>query len=227
MASLFAGRRGSGKSQAMRLALLQMVAWGNVAPVVVDLVRNGVDYADLEPLLAWPVITDTRTAKAAIQAYRTICDERSKEVRRQGLKKVPRYTRDTPLLPFVVDEVQSIVADKDLELEVTRYTQETRPMGGVTLIATQYPHKDNLNTTLRAQMTNVWAGRLRNATESTVTLGSLPDGVAPHLLRLGPGGSVCDVDGPDLLTMRGWREPDGWGAAHVEAVMGRLLHHGP
>lgn len=218
LASLFAGRRGSGKSEAMRLALGQMVAWGNVSPVVVDLVRSGVDYADLEPLLAYPVITDPEEALVAIQVLRQACKDRSLELKARGLQMVPRYTRDMPLLPYVVDEVHSLMEDKALKREVIDFTRETRPMGGVTMVATQYPTTKSVDGALRAQMTNVWAGRLRNPTESNVTLGSLPEGLAPHLLRLGPGGAVCDVDGPDLLVVRGWRIPEGWMAEHVRAI---------
>lgn len=219
-AALFAGRRGSGKSEAMRLALGQMLAWGNVAPVVVDLVRNGVDYADVEPLLARPVVTRAEEALEAIQTYRGLAQSRAKSMRAQGRQKVGRYTVSTPLLPYVVDEIQAVMADRALRAEVTLFTQETRPMGGVTWAATQYPTGRNIDTTLRAQMANVWSGRLRSHVETEVVLGHTPAGMAPHLLPGGtPGMAVCDVDGPDLLVVRNWRIPTGWMAAHVAALI--------
>ena len=57
-ASKFVGRRGSGKSEAMRLWLAQVLAWDHVDPIIIDLVRAGVDYGVFEPLLRTEIITN-------------------------------------------------------------------------------------------------------------------------------------------------------------------------
>jgi hypothetical protein len=217
-ASLFAGRRGSGKSEAIRLMMAQMVAWGWASPYVIDLVRRGVDYEVFAPLLARPVITDPKEALAVIKGLRAECSARADDLKAAGRQKITRYTRDLPLLPLIIDEAHAVNAIKPLKAEMVPYTQETRPLGGGLVYATQYPTVDNVDPTLRLQIANVWCGRVRNAVEAGVVFGPLPEGVGPHHLRSGPGSCIADVDGPDLLTGRGWRMPAGWLAAHVRAL---------
>lgn len=218
-ATLLAGRRGSGKSEAIRLMMAQMVTWGWASPIVIDLVRRGVDYAAFEPLLARPIVTDPKEALAVIKALRAECSSRADDLKSARRQKITTYTRDLPLLPLVIDEMHAANADPKIKAELVDFTRETRPLGGVGIYATQYPTVGNVDPTLRLQIANVWCGRVRNFTESGVVFGPLPEGVGPHHLRVGPGGCIADVDGPDLLTGRNWLMPAGWLNAHVRALV--------
>lgn len=219
LATLLAGRRGSGKSETARLIVSQMVAWGWAPPIVVDLVRHGVDYHAFVPLLDRPIVTTNAEAKDALKFLEADANERAERLRRVGQQKVNSYSRDLPLRPLIWDEVQAINDDRGLKKQLRRWAQQARPMGGAPVLLTQYPTAENVDATLRAQIANVWCGRLRNHVEAGVVFGPLPEGVGPQYLRIGPGGCMADVDGPDLLIGRSWYTPDGWHEQHV----GRLL----
>ena len=190
--------------------MAQMVAWGWAPPVVIDLVRRGVDYAAFEPLLARPIVTDPKEALEAIKGLRAECSQRADTLKAGGRQKITEYTRALPLLPLVIDEMHAANADAKIKAELVDFTRETRPLGGAFIGATQYPTVENVDPTLRLQVTNVWCGRVRNATEAHVVFGPLPEGVGPQHLRTGAGSCLADVDGPDLLTGRTWRMPAGW-----------------
>lgn len=221
-ATLCAGRRKSGKSETMRLMLAQICGWGWGAPVVFDLVRRGVDYAAFRPLLEIPVVTDIADAKTILEVIRQESLERADMLLDRGDQVITRFDADKmPLRTLVWDEVHAAKDDSDVELALRRIAQETRPLGYALVIATQYPTERTIDTTLRMQMANAWCGRVRNATESRVVFGSLPEGDGPHLIRgvneNDPGAGKCfaDVDGPDLLQGRSWFMSRQWLADHV------------
>ena len=218
IATLIAGRRGSGKSETARLVVAQMCAWGWAPPTVVDLVRHGVDYTVFAPLLDRPIVTSPRDAVALVVELNAEANERAEWMRARGLQKITRFTPARPARPLVWDEVQSANDDKKLRAGLRRWTQQARPVGGAPLLITQYPTVENIDSTLRAQIANVWAGRCRNHVEAGVIFGPLPDGIGPHLLRTGPGSCVVDVDGPELLIGRSWSVPEAWYEAHVDRL---------
>ena len=220
-ASRFIGRRGSGKSEAMRLWLAQVLAWDHVDPVIVDLVRQGVDYGVFEPLLATEIITDPAVAVAAIDAIRAEASARAKKFKAEGRKKQTAPTADMPLIPLVIDEVQSVTDIKAAALGLRKVLQETRPWMITPCLATQYDVSENLDRTTALQITNTWCGRMgdANASYNTFSRTDYP-GRAPHELS-GPGASVCDTDHPELYEIRGWWAADQWHADHVGLLASR------
>lgn len=225
-ASKFVGRRGSGKSEAMRLWLAQVLAWDHVDPVIIDLVRHGVDYGVFEPLLSTEIITDPGVALAAIQAARAEAGERAKAFKARGMKKLTAPTVEMPLVPLVIDEVQSISAVKAMVVEFRKLMQETRPWLILPSVATQHDINDNLDTTTSLQITNTWCGRMGTANAGYLALGRSDfPGRAPHELH-GPGAAVCDTDHPELYEIRGWWASDDWHAEHVRLLAKRRVRVG-
>jgi len=225
-ASRFVGRRGSGKSEAMRLWLAQVLAWDHVDPVVIDLVRQGVDYGVFEPLLSTPIVTDADVAVAAIDAIRAEARDRATKFRAQGKKKQTRPTSDMPLVPLVIDEVQSITDIKAATLGLRKVLQETRPWLVAPCLATQYDVSENMDRTTALQITNTWCGRMgdSNASYNTFSRTDYP-GRAPHELS-GSGAAVCDTDHPELYEIRGWWATDQWHADHAGLLAKRRVRVG-
>lgn len=218
LATLIAGRRGSGKSETARLVVAQMCAWEWAPPIVVDLVRHGVDYAVFAPLLDRPIITNPKDAAALVVELNAEADERAEWMRARGVQKIARFTPERPARPLIWDEVQTATDDKKLNTGLRRWTQQARPVGGAPVLVTQYPTVQNLDSTLRAQIANAWCGRVRNHVEAGVVFGPLPEGVGPHLLRTGPGSCVVDSDGPSLDIGRTWHASDAWLRTHVDRL---------
>lgn len=216
--SLYAGRRGSGKSVGMLGQVAQMVGWGWCRPVLVDVVRQGVDLAVFEPV-GGPVATTIAQARAAIKAAADECAARLPEMRANAERCITRFTPDRPLIALVVDEVHAVMADKKAGELLTKFAQETRAMGGLVVCATQYPLAavGEQFGTFRQQLAHRVAYRCSNSDESKVILGVTPDGQGPHELRAGPGACVADLDGGGLVTMRSWWLPDDWLSDHVAA----------
>lgn len=216
--SLYAGRRGSGKSVGMLGQVAQMVAWGWVRPVLVDIVRNGVDLAVFEPL-AGPVATTIKDARTAIKDAAGECAGRLPWMRENTVRCLTRFTPQVPLIALVVDEVHAVMSDKTAGKALTTFAQETRAMGGLVVCATQYPLAGigDEFATFRQQLAHRVAYRTSNSDESKVILGVTPDGQGPHELRAGPGACVADLDGSGLVTMRSWWLPDDWLRDHVAA----------
>lgn len=216
--SLYAGRRGSGKSVGMLSQVAQMVGWGWCRPVLVDVVRQGVDLAVFEPV-AGPVATTMVEARRAIKDAADECSARLAGMRETNTRCLTRFTPERPLIALVVDEVHAILADAKAGAALTKFAQETRAMGGLVVCATQYPlaAMGEGAGTFRQQLAHRVAYRCSNSDESKVILGVTPDGQGPHELRAGPGACVADLDGGGLVTMRSWWLPDRWLTAHVAA----------
>lgn len=225
-ASLIAGRRGSGKSETARLMVSQMVAWGWAPPTVIDLSRAGVDYRVFQPLLARDIVTTMADVKKLLDDLEAEAAERAQWLRQVGAQKIGRYTPERPLRPLFWDEFQDASQDKRVKTRFRSLMQISRPVGGAPTIITQYPTNDNVDSTTRAQITNVWSGRVRSYVESGVMFSGLPEGSGPHTLRIGPGGGMADNDGPDLLTGRAWFAPPSWHAAHVDRLAKRRVRVG-
>jgi len=225
-ASRFVGRRGSGKSEAMRLWLAQVLGWDHVDATIIDLVRQGVDYGVFEPLLTVPIITDPDVATAAVQAIRDEARDRATKLKAEGRKKLTSPTAATPLLPLIIDEVQSINDIKPAKLGLRKILQETRPQLVVPCLATQYDTDENLDRTTALQITNTWCGRTgdSNASYNTFSRTDYP-GRAPHELS-GSGAAVCDTDHPELYEIRGWWATDQWHADHAGLLGGRRVRAG-
>jgi DNA segregation ATPase FtsK/SpoIIIE-like protein len=200
----------------------QMVAWGWCRPVLVDVVRHGVDLAVYEPL-AGPVAVTIKEARQAIRDAAEECASRLPAMRETGVRCLTRFTPDRPLIALVVDEVHAVMADKVAGAALTRFAQETRAMGGLVIAATQYPTAEAIDSTFRMQLAHKMVYKVANADESRTILGvSAPDGQGPHELRAGPGACVADLDGSGLVTMRSWWLPDQWLSDHVAACSSML-----
>jgi hypothetical protein len=212
--ALFAGRRGSGKSETMRLGLAQMVAWGNVRPIVIDVVRQGVDFATF----GVEVVTDMKTALDVVKAVQSECKQRAVLMRQQGKQKLTP-TKDMPVLAVIIDEVHAVLGNPAALKTLADFARESRPTLGLLWACTQYPTRDVIAPTLRMQLANRWCGKVSTIDEARVVLGdNLPEGVGPHLLRLGPGGCVVDFDGAERVTGRTWNMTPGWLAAHMREL---------
>lgn len=217
MCSLYAGRRGSGKSVGILSQVAQMAAWGWAPPILIDTVRQGADLAVLEPVAAHRMITNPKEALEVIHQARVECKRRAEKMADLGLRKFTRYTPDFPLIPIVVDEVHALL-EHDKHGELTKFAQETRAMGGLVVCATQYPLAETMSSTFRQQLAYRLAYRCSNADEGRVILGHTPEGEGPHLLRTGPGSCMADLDGSGVFTMRSWWVPDDWLSRHVRAL---------
>ena len=218
LATLIAGRRGSGKSETARLLTAQVAAWGWAPPIVVDLVRHGVDYAAMAPLLDRPIITDPKAAADLVKELNDEASKRAESLRKSGRQKIERFSPELPFRVLVWDEVQTVNDDKAMKTGLRRWVQQARPVGSAPVLITQYPTNDNIDSTLRAQIANVWSGRVRDHVQAGVIFGPLPEGQGPQNMRLGPGGCWVDVDEPDLLQGRTWFMPPEWLEAHVKAL---------
>lgn len=214
-ATLIAGRRGSGKSETARLVVAQLCAWEHSAPIIVDLVRHGVDYAAFGPLLDRPPVTNLKEAAKLIEEINAEADARAAWMRERGIQKIYRPTEDMPLRLVVAEEIQSFNDDQKMKTGFRRWTQQARPVLGAPVMITQYPTVENVDSTTRAQVTNVWGGQVRNATEANVVFGSLPEGVGPQHLRTGAGSYVADTDHPELEVGRSWQMSPAWVDEHV------------
>lgn len=223
LASLLAGRRGSGKSETARLVIAQICAWEHSAPIVVDLARSGVDYADFTSLLDRPIITSLKEAANLVLELNAEADMRAQWMRERGLQKLHRPSEENPLRLVVVEEIQTFNDDQKMKTGFRRWTQQARPLLGAPVMITQYPTVDNIDSTTRAQVTNVWGGRVRNSTEANVVFGSLPEGVGPQHLRSGPGSYVADTDHPDLEIGRSWKMRQDWLDEHVARLEKRRV----
>lgn len=218
LATLIAGRRGSGKSETARLLTAQVAAWGWAPPIVVDLVRHGVDYQAMAPLLDRPIITDVKEAKALIAELNEEASERAAALKASGEQKITRFSAARPFRVLIWDEVQTANDDKAMKVGLRRWVQQARPVGSAPVLITQYPTNDNIDSTLRAQIANVWSGRVRDHVQAGVIFGPLPEGDGPQNMRIGPGGCWVDVDEPDLLQGRTWFMPPEWLDEHVKAL---------
>ena len=222
-ASKFVGRRGSGKSEAMRLWLAQVLAWDHVDPIIIDLVRAGVDFGVFEPLLGTEIITNPDVAHAAIVAARADAQERAQVFKARGLKKLTSPTAEMPMIPIVIDEVQSISDNKKTAFEFRKLMQETRPWLIAPCVATQHDISENMDRTTSLQITNTWCGRMGDANAGYVALARTDyPGRAPHELH-GPGAAVCDTDHAELFEIRGWWASDQWHADHVGLLAARRV----
>lgn len=226
LATLIAGRRGSGKSETARLLTAQVAAWGWAPPIVVDLVRHGVDYQAMAPLLDRPIITDPKDAKALVDELNEEASERAAMLKASGQQKIGRFSHARPFRVLVWDEVQTVNDNKALKVALRRWVQQARPVGSAPVLITQYPTNDNIDSTLRAQIANVWSGRVRDHTQAGVIFGPLPDGEGPQHMRVGPGGCWVDIDEPDLLQGRSWLMSPQWLSAHVAALEKRSVRVG-
>lgn len=216
--TLLLGRRGSGKSEAIRLMLAQMLAWGPwVQPVVVDLVRRGVDYAVFEPLLT-ELVTDPVRAGAVLEGIARQADARAGWMKSTGRRILGPgdFTAGMPLHPLVIDEVQAIEgADKVL---LRRIAQQTRPQGVAPVLATQHGTDDNIDTTTQLQTANKWVGRVGSPNAAYVALGDVQyPGRRPDQLA-GKGECVCDTDRGALDEGKTWLMVDGFLRAHVQVL---------
>lgn len=218
LATLIAGRRGSGKSETARLLTAQVAAWGWAPPIVVDLVRHGVDYAAMAPLLDRPIITDPKAAADLVKEMNDEASKRAESLRKSGRQKITRFSPELPFRVLVWDEVQTVNDDKAMKTGLRRWVQQARPVGSAPVLVTQYPTNDNIDSTLRAQIANVWSGRVRDHVQAGVIFGPLPEGEGPQNMRIGPGGCWVDVDEPDLLQGRSWFMSPAWLEAHVKAL---------
>lgn len=215
--SLVTGRRGSGKSEAIRLMLAQMLAWGPwVRPVVVDLVRRGVDFAVFEPVLQ-ELVTDQARASAVLDGLEQLAADRAAWM--QGRVRIlgpGSFTPGMPLHPLVIDEVQAIEGDDRKTLR--RLVQQTRPQGVMPVLATQYPTEDNIDVTTRLQAGNVWCGALGSAGATGVVFPGMSfAGRKPHQLG-GRGECVVDVDRGELDEGKAWLMSDGFLEQHVRVL---------
>lgn len=215
------GRRGSGKSEMLRLLTAQMLAWGWTDPIIVDLVRAGVDYAVFEPALSTPIITHPDAATAAIKVHADIAAERAREMKARGERILDRFDRKRPLLPMIIDEVQAL--PKDAQIGLRRNAQQTRPQGLLQVLATQYGTDDNIDRTLKLQLGHSWVGRTGDPSETYVACGTNTfPGRAPHELTEGNGAALCESDGRPWCEAKTWLASDQWLADHVGLLVGHL-----
>lgn len=219
--TLLLGRRGSGKSEAMRLMLAQMLAWGPwVQPVVIDLVRRGVDYAVFEPLLL-ELVTDPTRASSVLAGMAALADKRAEWMvaNRKRILGPGDFTVGMPLHPLVIDEVQAIEGDDRKTFR--RIVQQTRPQGIMPVAGTQHGTDENIDTTTQLQAGNKWVGAVGSPNAGYVALGDVRyPGRKPHELS-GKGECVCDTDRGEVEEGRTWLMSDAFLQAHVQLLAKR------
>jgi len=223
MCMLSGGMRGSGKSEGMLGVVSQLIGWGWAPPVLIDTARQGMDLGVFAPVAAGPVVTTVKGATVAVRKARAECLRRAKILggTYPPTRLLTEFDARVPMIPLVIDELQGPMGDPACKVELTRFAQETRAMGGSVFAATQYPTVEVVDATFRQQMGYRQAFRCMNSAEGPVILGAVPTGTGPHLLRGGPGMCIADLDGGSLVTLRTWRVPERWLVEHVRRVARR------
>lgn len=208
---LVGGESGSGKSTWLNTALTPLLAAHTPQTLQVAIVDpKEVEFQTYRniPHLFAPVATEVDDASALTTRLMAELDRRRALFTRAGTKNLLRYNQRTgarlPLILFIVDEVTDIALAAGLKspfyTDLIRLVSKGRAFGLVTMLATQNPKAEVLNTLIRGNMSTRIAFRVATTEHSRVILGRSGAQELPRTIR---GRLIAWLD-RELETLQGF-----------------------
>ncbi|RIV17248.1 cell division protein FtsK [Alicyclobacillaceae bacterium I2511] len=212
---ILAGTTGSGKSTLLR-SILTLWKHRGASIYLVD-VKRGLDYLDLLPHLAAPVLANPAEAVTLLEQLWQEFESRLEQLRQSGFSSFAQaqnqgQLRHLPEIVLVVDEFaifarsESTKAAKETRLQALQILENLAlggRAGGLHLIlSTQYPTAEILGSQIRQQALRI-SGRLEDKVASQTVLGT--EG-AESISSTTPGRFLMK-DGPDVVEFQAYALP--------------------
>jgi len=232
---LVGGESGSGKSTWLNAALAALLAAHTPQELQVAIVDpKEVEFQACRrvPHLFAPVAAEVDEASVLTARLMAELDRRRALFSRAGAKNLARYNQRAddlstgpklPLICLIVDEVTDIALAAGLKspfyADLIRLSSKGRAFGLVTVLATQNPKAEVLNTLIRGNMSTRIAFRVATAEHSRVILGR---GGAQELPRTVRGRLMARLD-REPETLQGFYITD----EEIERLMAKLRNGQP
>lgn len=145
--TLVAGATGAGKSGVINVIIRALARVPTVAIVGIDMKPGAPELGKWEGVMH-ALAKNPEQAKEVLTQLKAGLTYRGEIMRRNGWRKW-RPTKAQPFIVIIVDEIQELKRAR-LEKILDDIAGMIRAYGGCIVVATQYPKKDNLSSTIKA-----------------------------------------------------------------------------